>query len=638
MTEELEKTEAMEETTATEQKVKGTKNLDPREALVDEIKLDWLISYPEFAQKLHAMVNDPVFIQLRRRQDEANVFNIVGQTQTENWHSSFFAWLLNPNGSHNLGYFPLKTLLMYMYQKANDTQRNLLPDPEVIDAGYFCDAVVRPESRGKIRLGEKSVSNKNYNTPGKEGKVRSEDSSYTCKFDIALSAKISIHDPSKQKQRARRFVFICENKVDSAEGKPEVIINGEKKNVSQTEIYADFWKDHNQAIFPLDSTEMFYTSAVTSHLAMLFLSANGKEAGDKNFINMNYDEFYKKILIPVLHHPDLSQSGKTLLKEYIDSLEQNGYIVSETTKKLLKEIFAHHHDIFELYLKYKFFFELPDGDINPGGDVRKIILAWLSQFTNARNFVVHQDSKNLTIITKSVKFATNPCVWEYDPKKANVLPYNISITTKHYDSYDQNKIDEVSVFWSDFYSPKIKESDSIRTYLDAIENRYGETLTLLMNNSTLMDDNVTNKEQMVDLAKALGKNQTDYQYLLNKLKFEAGEDYPRLYHKQDTEFKHPVFINLIENSKRPTFKFVPTSSGSDACECQCKNEDSEIEIFDWVSGNQICKDIAARLNQTAQSNNTWSYYLGIKNDKSKWASLPSSDKGRVKSGTKKAKK
>ena len=64
----------------------------------------------------------------------------------------------------------------------------------------------------------------------------------------------------------------------------------------------------------------------------------------------------------------------------------------------------------------------------------------------------------------------------------------------------------------------------------------------------------------------------------------------------------------------------------------------EIENFDWVSGNQICKDIAARLNQTAQSNNTWSYYLGIKNDKSKWASLPSSDEDRIKSGTKKAKK
>ena len=37
MTEELEKTEAMEETAATEQKAEELKNLDPREALVDEI-------------------------------------------------------------------------------------------------------------------------------------------------------------------------------------------------------------------------------------------------------------------------------------------------------------------------------------------------------------------------------------------------------------------------------------------------------------------------------------------------------------------------------------------------------------------------------------------------------------------------
>ena len=89
MTEEIEKTEAMEETAATEQKAEEIKNLDPREALVDEIKLDWLIDYPTFAQQLHAMVNDPAFIQLRRKQDEANIFSIVGQTNTERWHSSF---------------------------------------------------------------------------------------------------------------------------------------------------------------------------------------------------------------------------------------------------------------------------------------------------------------------------------------------------------------------------------------------------------------------------------------------------------------------------------------------------------------------------------------------------------------------
>ena len=154
MTEEIEKIEAIEETAATEQKVEEIKNSDPREALVDEIKLDWLITYPEFAQKLHAMVNDPAFIQLRRKQDEANIFSIVGQTNTERWHSSFLAWLLNPDGSHELNYFPLKNLLMHMYEKATLDQREVLqlPDPYVLDVGIFCNSQVQPASKGKIKM------------------------------------------------------------------------------------------------------------------------------------------------------------------------------------------------------------------------------------------------------------------------------------------------------------------------------------------------------------------------------------------------------------------------------------------------------------------------------------------------------
>ena len=156
MTEEIEKTEAMEETAATEQKAEEIKNLDPREALVDEIKLDWLIDYPTFAQQLHAMVNDPAFIQLRRKQDEANIFSIVGQTNTERWHSSFLAWLLNPEGSHGLNYFPLKNLLMFMYKEAGKEQRDKLnlPDPYVLDAGIFCNSQVQPTNKGKLKSGQ----------------------------------------------------------------------------------------------------------------------------------------------------------------------------------------------------------------------------------------------------------------------------------------------------------------------------------------------------------------------------------------------------------------------------------------------------------------------------------------------------
>lgn len=594
MTEELEKTETMEETAATEQKAEEIKNLDPREALVDEIKLDWLIDYPTFAQQLHAMVNDPAFIQLRRKQDEANIFSIVGQTNTERWHSSFLAWLLNPEGSHGLNYFPLKNLLMFMYKEATEKQRNdlNLPDPYVLDVGIFCNSQVQPASKGKIKMPEVTV---NY-TFEKGGKKYEEEK---CSFDIALSADITF--PSIETEQKRRFIFICENKVDSPEGKKTA------EKFPQTKIYADFWvkegKSTNKtAFFPLDSTNNFYSKGVKSHLALLFLSARGDRALDDRFINMTYVELYENILLPALKHPDLSTSGRYLLEEYIKVLDVEGYIVSNVTKGFLKNIFDRHLETFKSYLRYRFFFELPE-DITEKADKLKA-LCWLNQFAGMEYFVVRQKTAGINCrkIT-SVDFRNNK--WEYEPTGKDVFKCPIGIIKKHYDAYndkEKNKKNEDSGdLFPNFWKSKIldKRDTNIKDYINAFDSRYEDTLSFIMDGFVKLMNEDKDYNLFCGVIPVLSKNSTNYDYLrlckhLTKENKNGEKLYSGLYFKEDTGFSRCISINL-KDPMRPVFHL--------------KDDDKKTEM----SGYQICNIIAGNdKEKTEYRNYTWVQYLGVK--------------------------
>ena len=71
-------------------------------------------------EQIENLVASKEFQQLKHFQEKTNVFTIVGQTHTEHWHSSFISWLLDPNSSMCLGYFPLVRLLtLYMIKKEN---------------------------------------------------------------------------------------------------------------------------------------------------------------------------------------------------------------------------------------------------------------------------------------------------------------------------------------------------------------------------------------------------------------------------------------------------------------------------------------------------------------------------------------
>ena len=67
-----------------------------------------------FARDLLALEADPAFQALQRSQTRTNMFTILGTTDRERWHSAFWAWLLDPEGSHGLGDFGAKRLLLHV--------------------------------------------------------------------------------------------------------------------------------------------------------------------------------------------------------------------------------------------------------------------------------------------------------------------------------------------------------------------------------------------------------------------------------------------------------------------------------------------------------------------------------------------
>ena len=63
------------------------------------------------ATALAQLTSSKEFERLDRLAKRPNLFQALGRTLTETWHSAFLGWLLDPQGSHGLSSFPLVQLL-----------------------------------------------------------------------------------------------------------------------------------------------------------------------------------------------------------------------------------------------------------------------------------------------------------------------------------------------------------------------------------------------------------------------------------------------------------------------------------------------------------------------------------------------
>jgi hypothetical protein len=67
-----------------------------------------------FSERVVHLISETNFIRFEQVLSEPNIFKIVGRTHYERWHSCFWGWLLDPNGTHLLKSYPLVRLLLLL--------------------------------------------------------------------------------------------------------------------------------------------------------------------------------------------------------------------------------------------------------------------------------------------------------------------------------------------------------------------------------------------------------------------------------------------------------------------------------------------------------------------------------------------
>lgn len=308
--------------------------------------------------------------------NRSSIFSIVGRTHTETWHSNFIAWLLNPQGEHGLGYFPIKRICYAMRKKvsrqlkspAKDDDKKIfqkifdeLPSQELIDTGEFYDCRIMPDC---INSDENYA--KEFTLPNKK------------RFDIAFSCMIKPFNAVSGKNHFR-FFFVCENKIDS------------KETNDQTEDYAEYLEA--KPCFPLynkcgeeNKRTKLHVQGTQACSARLFLTIRPEDIPkNSTFAVLSYAELMDDLLIPCSQHEQLSPMGKTLLSEYIHTLDRCSFAVSDTLKKYARSIIKKHIQTIFAMLKVQLFCDKFIDNNTEDAKIASAKLDWISRLIKGKN-------------------------------------------------------------------------------------------------------------------------------------------------------------------------------------------------------------------------------------------------------------
>jgi len=256
-----------------------------------------------FMQRLVSLISEPQFIKFENILSEPNFFRIVGRTHFERWHSSFFGWLLDANGSHLLFDYTLRRFLLLLLDDrclrgSSHSEQFLLNTLPIVE---FSDIEVAPN---EYIPAETSISG-------------------VGRFDVFLTANYS--DGS-----ARNGVLniIFELKIDS------------KPDSEQATRYAD-WLIHNH---PNGTNLLIY---LTPNL----LYNSKSTVGDARWYCLDYQLLNDKLLIPLLDHPNLNEKVKSFIIQYIKNLRirHRGIKMAITNeeKRLALALYEKYSDVFD---------------------------------------------------------------------------------------------------------------------------------------------------------------------------------------------------------------------------------------------------------------------------------------------------
>jgi len=253
------------------------------------------------SQKLLKLVADERFSMIEDLANRPSLFRVVGRTHTETWHSMFLGWLLDPEGTHGLGDFPLRRLLLSLTSPdlQGTSSKNLDQLARIASLGDLSNATVVPNERDQKEF------------PCSVGRI-----------DVFASG------------------IACE-------GYPDCVLLLEQKvnapiNKNQCQKYANWlWTTYPHHLKILVMLAPEDRLGITPERTM----------GDSRWNAINYQTLHDVVLAPVLRAPKLNTQTEPLIAQYVEALRipagGRKLVVTEEEKELATQLYDAHRDAFE---------------------------------------------------------------------------------------------------------------------------------------------------------------------------------------------------------------------------------------------------------------------------------------------------
>lgn len=256
-----------------------------------------------FSQRLLELISEPNFIKFYHILSEPNFFTIVGRTHYERWHSCFYGWLLDENGSHLIRDYVLTRFLLLTFDerclKSSNHKENLLA--RILPTIEFDNIEVTPNEFLSTETSVKGVG----------------------RFDIYLTANYKNNSGV-----AGQLNIIFELKIDTS------------IDADQSKKYAD-WLFNNH---PNETNILIY-------ILPKLLTDSKSTVGDSRWYCIDYQLLNDKLLSPILEHPNLNHKVQPFIIQYIKNLKNRhkGVKMAITTeeKKLAIELYEKYSDVFD---------------------------------------------------------------------------------------------------------------------------------------------------------------------------------------------------------------------------------------------------------------------------------------------------
>lgn len=140
----------------------------------------------EKAEILKELNNNSNYSELKKLYKQPNLFHILGQTHTERWHSAFWSWLFDVNGSHNLKSLPLQYLFEFLSKSSDENKKPKAKEiilPSEQDIQNFKKIETFPNETNNT---EKTIDNSRFDT------YININNEYNCVIEYKVDARFDI--------------------------------------------------------------------------------------------------------------------------------------------------------------------------------------------------------------------------------------------------------------------------------------------------------------------------------------------------------------------------------------------------------------------------------------------------------------